>query len=191
MTNDQRQCAARDRCPLTRVEWVHRDELHANGYNPNHVAPTERELLITSILEDGWTQPIVRRSDNEIVDGFHRWTVSSNKRLMERFGPYVPVVTLSDEKTLADQMLSTIRHNRARGVHGVRPMANIVRELVNEHGMDYAEIERRAGMEHEEVDRLHDHAGMPERVSRTVGGFGQAWVPTRDRTDTGDPRERT
>jgi ParB-like chromosome segregation protein Spo0J len=69
-----------DQQPISNVQWIDRELLQANDYNPNHVASPELRLLAQSILESGWTQPIVARSvDNgryEIVDGFHRWTVS-------------------------------------------------------------------------------------------------------------------
>jgi hypothetical protein len=45
--------------PIDKVAWVHVDELKANSYNPNRVAPPELELLKISIIEDDWTQPIV------------------------------------------------------------------------------------------------------------------------------------
>ena len=58
--------------PVNQVKWVKRDKLTANDYNPNKVAPVELELLKTSIKLCGWTQPIVIRENNTIVDGFHR-----------------------------------------------------------------------------------------------------------------------
>ena len=67
-----------DENPVAHVQWVKRDTLHANDYNPNVVARTERALLKLSIMEDGWTQPIVARTDGEIVDGFHRWSISAD-----------------------------------------------------------------------------------------------------------------
>src|SRR5581483_6794086 len=76
--------------PVSRVEWVHRDLLKPNHYNPNRVAPPELELLITSILEDGFTQPIVVLPDYTIVDGFHRYLVSGDLRLMQLYGGMVP-----------------------------------------------------------------------------------------------------
>ena len=166
--------------PISQVKWVHRSELHANGYNPNHVAKPELALLIRSIMEAGWTQPIVRRTDGEIVDGFHRWTVSGTAEVYARDGGYVPVVTLSDSRSLEDQKIDTIRHNRARGVHGIMPMAKIVRDLVGA-GLSYEEIQARVGMEEEEVERLHTHAGMPSKVAGETPDFAKAWVPTRDR----------
>src|SRR5438105_1178305 len=78
--------------PVSNVVWRHRDELIPNSYNPNAVAPPEMELLKISILEDGWTQPIVILPDFHIVDGFHRYTVSADPRLHERFGGFVPTV---------------------------------------------------------------------------------------------------
>ncbi len=110
---------ARD--PISGVMWVHRDQLKPNHYNPNRVAPAEVEGLIISILEDGWTQPIVVRPDYTIVDGFHRYTVSADPRLITRYGGMVPVVMLAVCDVHA--MMSTIRHNRMRGTHGVLKMA--------------------------------------------------------------------
>lgn len=159
-----------DKQPVSNVQWVHRDTLRPNDYNPNKVAPPELELLLLSIMEDGFTQPIVVLPDMTIVDGFHRYTVSGDKRLLERYAGMVPVVVVNVDPV--HRKMSTIRHNRARGTHGVLPMAEIVRSMVHD-GLDRDEIQRRLGMEDEEVDRLLDRAGMPAQGS----GFGKSWVP--------------
>ncbi|GAA5513626.1 uncharacterized protein YbdM [Deinococcus carri] len=166
----------RDAQPLSRIEWVPRDDLHANGYNPNFVAKPELLLLKTSILEDGWTQPIVARPDGEIVDGFHRWTVSADPRIYAMTDGYVPVVRLLPPAT-GDQMLSTIRHNRARGEHGVLPMAGIVRRLIDEEGLTVPQVMERCGMEKEEVTRLYDRGGMTERGTGGRTRFSKGWTP--------------
>jgi ParB-like chromosome segregation protein Spo0J len=160
--------------PVSRVQWVSRESLRANDYNPNAVAPIEMNLLALSIREDGWTQPIVAHPDGTIVDGFHRYTVSSRPEIFAMTGGMVPVVFLDKER--GDRMLSTIRHNRARGVHGVRPMAGIVRELI-EQGYEREAIMVRLGMESEEVERLYDQAGMPEKIARGRNGFNAGWTP--------------
>ena len=67
--------------PLNNIQWVDRSTLSPNGYNPNKVAPPELNLLKISIIEDGWTQPIVVNPDFTIVDGFHRWTVSGHEEI--------------------------------------------------------------------------------------------------------------
>jgi ParB-like chromosome segregation protein Spo0J len=160
--------------PVSRVQWVSRDLLRPNHYNPNVVAPPELELLIVSILEDGWTQPIVALPDYTIVDGFHRYTVSADPRLMVRYGGMVPVVVVDFDP--AHRMMSTVRHNRARGEHVVLPMAEIVRTIAAD-GVSHDDIMRGLGMEDEEVERLLDRAGMPEQVGREHQEFGNSWVP--------------
>lgn len=164
--------------PISNVKWVSRETLKPNNYNPNKVAPPELELLIISILEDGWTQPIVTLPDGTIVDGFHRYTVSKDKRLMDRFKGQVPIVVVDIDPV--HRQMSTIRHNRARGTHGIVPMANIVRGIVAD-GVSKEEIQSRLGMEDEEVDRLVDRAGMPDQAERRQAGFGSSWKPVLEK----------
>lgn len=164
-----------DAQPVTSVVWRDRATLKANDYNPNKVAPPEMELLVTSILEDGWTQPIVVLPDLTIVDGFHRYTVSGWPQLVEKFGGYVPTVMVDLDPV--HRKMSTIRHNRARGTHGILPMAEIVQGMVEE-GCTKEQIMERLSMEDEEVDRLLDRAGMPTQAARIRQGFGQSWRPT-------------
>ena len=66
------------------------------------------------------------------------------------------------------RMMSTIRHNRARGTHAVVRMADIVRGMVAE-GVPAREIQKRLGMEREEVTRLVNRAGMPSQVTKGRG----------------------
>lgn len=174
MTDAKNMC---QNAPISKVEWVARDTLKPNDYNPNKVAPPELELLIISILEDGWTQPIVTLPDGTIVDGFHRYTVSGDKRLMARYNGQVPRVVVNIDPV--HRQMSTIRHNRARGTHGILPMANIVRGIVAE-GVSKEEIQSRLGMEDEEVERLIDRAGMPTQAARRQEGFGASWKPKVD-----------
>ena len=165
-----------DKQPINKVEWIDRDTLSANSYNPNKVASIELELLINSILTCGWTQPIVVRSNYEIVDGFHRWTVSNDKRLREKTGGKVPVVILPDEMDKAEQVSATITHNRARGSHYVMDMAEIVRSLKDDEKVDDAWIRQHLGMEQEEISRLYDNAGSPDTKGDEDEGFGQGWT---------------
>ena len=160
--------------PIDNVEWVDRDALRANHYNPNKVMPPELALLKRSILENGWTQPIVARSDGEIIDGFHRWTIAADPEIAKLTDGYVPVVRVEPDAT-GNQMAATVRHNRARGAHGVLPMADIVRTLVDEEGWTFEQIQLEFGMDDEEVDRLYDSGGMIERGSKDE--FNRGWKP--------------
>lgn len=61
--------------PLSSLQWVDRDQLKPNDYNPNKVNRENLKLLVQSILTNGWTLPIVVRPDYTIIDGFTagRW----------------------------------------------------------------------------------------------------------------------
>lgn len=160
----------------------------------------ERLLLRQSLLEDGWTQPIVTLPDQTIVDGEQRWTTAgipltpkdiqdvlekmekrktqgapvsdsiilrlreSKKRLVAAIkaglpgtiasitGGLVPITRL-DLGDDAHKMISTIRHNRARGAHQIDSMTSITQDLVT-LGLDFEDLETRLGMDDEEIQRF-------------------------------------
>ena len=149
--------------PVYNVLRVPIEKIQANSYNPNSVATPEMSLLETSIWEDGYTMPIVcyyLADDDryEIVDGFHRFTTMKNsERIFEREDGHLPVVVI--DKDIDNRMASTIRHNRARGVHSIELMSNIVSELV-ESGMSDAWILRHIGMDKDELLRLKQITGL-------------------------------
>ncbi|MBP5240148.1 MAG: ParB N-terminal domain-containing protein [Oscillospiraceae bacterium] len=140
--------------PLASLHWVDRSKLRANDYNPNKVSEENMQLLMQSILTNGWTLPIVVRPDYTIIDGFHRWTVSGREPLLSKLNGKVPVVIV-DHKDRADDMYGAITHNRARGTHLLEPMKAIVKELLDS-GKSVKEIGAQLGMRPEEVFRLSD-----------------------------------
>ena len=165
----------RQKQPLDNIRWLHRDELKPNHYNPNKVAPPELELLKVSIIEDGWTQPIVINPDMTIVDGFHRWTVSGHKEIYSLTDGMVPTVTITP-KDESQQQMATIRHNRARGTHGVLEMSNIVTDMVKT-GLTGEDIMEKLMMEKEEVVRLLFRSGIPKSEVFKDMEFSKSWKP--------------
>jgi len=164
--------------PVDCVIWVEADQVEANDYNPNTVAPPEMKLLQHSISEDGYTQPIVGfwEDDNhiEVVDGFHRNRVGKEcEEVKKRIKGYLPVTTINDErKEKADRIASTIRHNRARGKHVVTAMSDIVVELSRRNWND-EKIARELGMDADEVLRLKQITGLAEMFGDKE--FSMAW----------------
>lgn len=163
--------------PVDCVQWLKNSTVRANDYNPNSVAPPEMELLKVSILEDGYTQPIVaweRDSHHEVVDGFHRNRVG--RECMEvnaRVRGYLPVAVINgDREDRGDRIASTIRHNRARGKHAVAAMSDIVIELKRRNWSD-EKIGRELGMDQDEILRLCQISGLSELFSDQK--FSQAW----------------
>lgn len=151
--------------PVYNVKAVSIEKIQANAYNPNHVAVPEMKLLYKSILEDGYTMPIVcyylkDQDKYEIVDGFHRYrTMLEHKDIYERENGCLPVVVI--DKDLSNRMASTIRHNRARGSHSIELMTNIVADLVKS-GMSDAWIMKNIGMDADELLRLKQISGLAE-----------------------------
>lgn len=141
--------------PLASLQWVDRTQLHANDYNPNKVSEDNLQLLIQSILTNGWTLPIVCRPDYTIIDGFHRWTVSGREPLLSVLGGKVPVVIVDHGNDASADVYGTITHNRARGTHLLGPMKAIVQKLLDE-GKTVQEISKQLGMQPEEIFRLSD-----------------------------------
>lgn len=47
--------------------WVKSDEVIANDYNPNVMAPGEKKLLKQSLEQDGFTQPVVVSEEKIII----------------------------------------------------------------------------------------------------------------------------
>lgn len=163
--------------PVDCVEWVKCEEVYANDYNPNAVAPKEMELLHISILEDGYTQPIVVwKTENgyEVVDGFHRNRVGKEyKDINERIHGYLPVVVINkDVEDRGQRMASTIRHNRARGQHKVDRMSDIVLEL-KKRNWSNEKIAKKLGMDADEILRLSQIGGLAEMFADK--DFSEAW----------------
>ena len=139
--------------PLSSLQWVEREQLRANDYNPNKVSEDNLKLLMQSILTNGWTLPIVVRPDFTIIDGFHRWTVAAREPLHTKLGGKVPVVVVDHGADSSADVYGTITHNRARGTHLLEPMKAIVKKLMDE-GKTVKEIGKQLGMKPEEVFRL-------------------------------------
>lgn len=165
--------------PVDFVKWVPSDNVTSNDYNPNKVAPPEMKLLELSIMNDGYTQPIVSWSNPdknavEVIDGFHRNRVGKESAVVrERVHGYLPVVDIrSEQSSKNDRMASTIRHNRARGKHQVDAMSEIVTELKNRNWRN-ARIAKELGMDEEEVLRLCQISGLEHLFSDN--DFSRAW----------------
>lgn len=150
--------------PVDFVKWVMCDKVTANDYNPNKVAPPEMQLLEISIMNDGYTQPIVTFPHDdtiEVIDGFHRNRVGKeSEKIKERIFGYLPTVEIRKEQNSKnDRIASTIRHNRARGKHQIDAMSEIVIELKNRNWKN-DRIARELGMDQDEILRLCQITGL-------------------------------
>jgi hypothetical protein len=161
--------------PVENIKWIDVDDLKANHYNPNRVMNAEMNLIEKSILKTGWIQPILVNSNNIIIDGFHRWTLSKlSTQLKERYDGKVPcaVLDVSD----AEAMIITVRINRAKGTHLAFRMADYVKEIVQKHGVPIDQLARDIGATLDEVQLLmkNDVFAAKDVENWT---YSEAWVP--------------
>lgn len=164
--------------PADCVLWVKAEDVVANNYNPNVMAPIEKKLLSQSLEKDGFTQPIVVSKENNhylVVDGYHRQLLSQEHNVVrKRLKGWLPVTCINPErKGLATRIAATIRHNRARGKHQITSTSDIVRYL-SQLGWSDKRIGIELGMEPDEVLRLKQITGLAELFQEEM--FSSAWT---------------
>jgi len=164
--------------PVLSPQLVPLSAVKGNDYNPNKVAPPERQLLKLSMLKDGVTMSVVV-ADNPaspelgmiVVDGFHRTdTIAHTPELRESLHGYLPVVKLN--KPLEERIAATVRHNMARGTHQTELSSKLV-IILQEHNWTDARIGRELGMQPDEVFRLQQITGLASAFADR--DFSKAW----------------
>jgi ParB-like chromosome segregation protein Spo0J len=153
------------------VQIVDIDQVQANNYNPNAVADNNMKLLEESIMANGFCFPVVTVWDPDqekyiIVDGFHRYLIFRDYLEAKQ----LPIIVL--EHDISQRMAATVQFNRARGVHQVELMGDLVQALVQQ-GVDDADIAQRLGMEDEEVYRLKQITGIAELFKNQM--YSRSW----------------
>ena len=160
------------RLPCMQVVVVDIDMVQANTYNPNAVSDNNMALLEESILSNGFCFAIVTIWDPDlekyiIIDGFHRYLIFRDWFEAKE----IPIIVLDHD--IAQRMAATVQFNRARGVHQVELMGDLVQALV-EQGVDDGEIATKLGMEIEEVFRLKQITGIAELFKNQI--YSKSWV---------------
>lgn len=165
--------------PVDFVRWVRAEDVRANTYNPNTVAPPEMRLLAHSIEANGYTMPIVAHRAEAgmvVVDGFHRNRIGKeHAAVRESVHGRLPVTTIRAER--ADEgarIAATVEHNRARGEHRIDAMSEVVRMLYQAGWRD-ERIQAELGMCSDEVRRLKQLTGLAELFADRR--FSEAWEP--------------
>lgn len=179
--------------PISQIEWIPIEKVHANDYNPNSVASPEMKLLYISVKKDGYTQPCVTIYDEKkdryvIVDGFHRYSIMRRfKDIYASCEGKLPCVVLHG-KTMNDLMASTVRHNRARGKHSTTGMSNIVMEMLL-NGASDLEVCNELGLEAEELLRLKHitgYAKLYENNEYSKAAYSEKQIQEMEKYKNGD-----
>lgn len=166
-------------------EWIDPDELYPNEWNPNYMPDHRKDLLVLSLLDNGWTAPILVNEDGKIIDGEHRWKLSKDSRIQdeETLTPQddpaglVPVFRVQRDRKEA--MIATYQQNYAAGDDDAQKLGQLVERLENDEEMDFASS--RMGVTESELEVL-----LPDDEVLS-GDTSELWeVPWDDDMDSAD-----
>jgi ParB-like chromosome segregation protein Spo0J len=186
-----RRTVAKKAKQLEKLEVTYTDvmSLLPNPYNPNRQNEHDFELLLRSMEEDGFTQPILaviiteehrndavfsrfNVGDRVIIDGEHRWQAAAKLGYQN-----IPVV-FTDE-TPEQMRISTLRHNRARGSEDIQLTAEILRDLEKLGAKEWAMDSLM--MSQVELDRLIEDISAPEAMANEQ--YAEGWEPDKAGSD--------
>lgn len=151
------------------VEWVAREDLLPNDWNPNDMIADKRRELKQSIIDNGWTQPIVRKAGtDEIIDGEQRWHVAGDPEIAEdeSLTPdgvpagHVPVFDLDADET--QSRVATMQMNVATGEHDADGLGEILSDFKEDGVLE--ETTEKLGMDEVSVGRLIERVEPPEKT---------------------------
>jgi len=167
------------------VEYVGVNDVYPNEWNPNRQSDHDFELLLKSMTEDGFTQPVVciRTEDGriKIVDGEHRWRAAHSLGFDE-----IPVVITP--MTEEQAKIATLRHNRARGSEDIDLTAELLRDLEKMGALDWAQDSLM--LDDAELNKLLEDIAAPDALAGE--DWSEAWEPSNDQeTDPGSELDTT
>lgn len=155
------------------VEYVGVNDVYPNEWNPNRQSDHDFELLLKSMTEDGFTQPVVciRTEDGriKIVDGEHRWRAAHSLGFDE-----IPVVITP--MTEEQAKIATLRHNRARGSEDIDLTAELLRDLEKMGALDWAQDSLM--LDDAELNKLLEDIAAPDALAGE--DWSEAWEPSNE-----------
>lgn len=163
-------------------QWLPREEIEPNDWNPNQMDDDEARMLRKSILNNGWTRPIVIHADEHyIIDGEQRWTIAEDDDIQKdpNLTPedvpagYVPVFGITVDE--AEAKVSTIQHNRARGFVSYDSLADYL-EVFHEDG-ELDEIANELDFTTDDMLRVVDDEGVAEAIYEKNAELNPPWEP--------------
>lgn len=136
----------------------------------------EKNLLKLSLLESGWLQPIVVKSDDmTIIDGYHRWLIAQDdEKFIKKHGTLIPVI-FHDVDDI-DAMVIHVRLNRARGTQNVYALSKIVKKIVASSKYTEVDLGNILLMHDDEIDILLS-SGLLKKKDWAKYDYSRAWVP--------------
>jgi len=159
-----------------KIEWINIDSIRPNEWNPNKEDEETFNLLVESINNDGFIDPIqiIATPDDitpyRIIGGEHRYTACKTLGWLS-----IPAIILKDFD-LDKQKLLTVRMNVLKGKLNPIKLSNMITELATKYGAEgkskmIAELGiTQKAAERLKIDAIFDGAlqGLPEEIKEKV-----------------------
>lgn len=106
--------------PVGCVQWIPGECVIANDYNPDTISPVERKILELSLLQDGFTQPIVvtvGRAEElhyHVMDGYQRYLLSQKPLLRKRLRGHIPVTIIRPQDDAIFSLMAAVTCEQVR-----------------------------------------------------------------------------
>jgi ParB-like chromosome segregation protein Spo0J len=195
-----------------RVFYIPHGMISPNQYNPNRQSEFEFELLLKSMSEDGFTQPIVTRplfTDVQArealglpADASHKdidWLAAAYKlksgfmvvdgehrwKAARELG-YADVPCVVTYMTDAQMRIATLRHNRARGTEDITLTAEVLRDLEKLGALDHAADSLQ--MDDVEIQKLLSEATAVEDLGQNEQ-FNKSWEVNTANVPAANPED--
>lgn len=158
------------------VEEVPLESLIPAPWATSHLLRPDERLMIQSLTDWGWLQPLVVRAENRtVIDGTARWLIAMNTpHVKERVGGSVPVVWVSCEEV--DAMVMHVRLNRARGLVVAKRTSNLLKSVMASGKYDANTVRNLLVMTREEWEVMVDGSYLKQK-SINEHTYSRGWVP--------------
>ena len=158
------------------IETVHIDSLKPAPWASSHLLRPDERLLLQSLADWGWLQPlVVRVEDRTIIDGNLRWVVAKEQKpVIAKVGDQVPVVWVSCDEV--DAMIMHVRMNRARGMVVATKLSALLKWVIASNKYDRRTVQNLLVMTNEEYDVLVEGYYL-KRKSIKEHNYSRGWVP--------------
>lgn len=161
--------------PINNISWVEIEKLKPAEWRTTHTLKPDLKVLAGSILDFGWTSPIVVQKDSfKIIDGFHRWVCAQSEQVKKIGNGKVPIVIVDVDEI--DAMLMHVRLNRGRGDVVTKHLSNLVRSVVHSKKYSIEQIKDLLTMSNSEIAAMVDGTVIKQRKIKEHT-YSRAWVP--------------
>lgn len=160
---------------MMKISYRPCDSVKPALWRANYVLKPDMDLLRESMIDFGWTAPIVVRvEDQTIIDGTHRWIIANEIDFQKRYGKEIPVLFIDCDEI--DAMLMHVRLNRARGKIFAKPFSRLLKKIILSDKYSDNDLAQILIMSPDEIDLmlaggLLKHRKIPQHQ------YSRAWVP--------------